>query len=92
MNKNILHNIVNKIENVLIDKNERYGDSFYKSLNKHGDKAFEIRLEDKINRMHNLFENLELSKNTDESLNDTILDIAGYCVLYLTYKKEKDEK
>lgn len=91
MNKNILHNLINNIENVLIDKNDRYGDSFYKSLDKHGNKAFEVRIEDKINRMSNLFQNSHLSKDTDESLEDTIMDIAGYCILYLTYKKERIE-
>lgn len=89
MNKNILHNTINNIENLLIDKNDRYGDSFYKSLNKHGNKAFEVRLEDKINRMNNLFEKNDTASDTDESLIDTITDIAGYCILYLTYKKEK---
>lgn len=92
MNKNILHNTINNIENLLIDKNDRYGDSFYKSLNKHGNKAFEVRLEDKINRMSNLFEKNDTASDTDESLIDTITDIAGYCILYLTYKKEKSDE
>lgn len=92
MNKNILHNTINNIENLLIDKNDRYGDSFYKSLNKHGNKAFEVRLEDKINRMSNLFEKNDTASDTDESLIDTITDIAGYCILYLTYKKEKGDE
>jgi len=92
LNKNILHNTINNIENLLIDKNDRYGDSFYKSLNKHGNKAFEVRLEDKINRMSNLFEKNDTASDTDESLIDTITDIAGYCILYLTYKKEKGDE
>lgn len=92
MNKNILHNTINNIENLLIDKNDRYGDSFYKSLNKHGNKAFEVRLEDKINRMSNLFEKNDTASDTDEGLIDTITDIAGYCILYLTYKKEKGDE
>lgn len=89
MEKNTLHNVINSIENLLIDKNDRYGDSFYKSLDKHGDKAFEVRLEDKLNRMSNLFEKNDMASDTDESLTDTITDIAGYCILYLTYKKER---
>lgn len=77
------------IKLLLKRKNERYGDSFYKSLDKYGDPAFYIRLEDKINRMENLFKDgSDLVNDSDESLLDTITDIAGYCILYITYKKE----
>ncbi|MDA0063060.1 DUF1599 domain-containing protein [Brachyspira hyodysenteriae] len=45
-----------------------------------------IRLEDKINRLKNLKNNK--NQVTNESLKDTLLDIAGYCVLALIYIKE----
>lgn len=84
-----LSDSVENLKLLLKRKNERYGDSFYKSLDKYGDSAFYIRLEDKINRMENLFKDgKDLIDDSDESLIDTIIDIAGYCMLYITYKKE----
>ena len=88
MEREILKSEVKRIEDLLILKNNKYGDSFYKSLNKNGSKALTVRLEDKINRMENLFDNSDYGTE-DESIKDTITDIAGYCILYLTYEKEK---
>lgn len=74
----------------MVKKNNDYGDSFYKSLDKNGIKALTIRLEDKFNRLDYLtMGNKAMVK--DEGINDTILDIAGYCMLYLTYVEEKKQ-
>lgn len=91
MKRDILKTEIKRIEDLLILKNNKYGDSFYKSLDKNGSKALTIRLEDKINRMENLFDNSDWGTE-DESVLDTITDIAGYCILYLTYKKEDAER
>lgn len=77
-----------EIENLLILKNSKYGDSFYKSLDKYNEAALIIRLEDKMNRADTLIFQGE-KETEDERLVDTIADIAGYCLLYLTYKREK---
>ena len=89
MDRKILKEELKRIEDLLVLKNNKYGDSFYKSLNKNSSKALTVRLEDKINRMENLFEACDLGTE-DESVIDTITDIAGYCILYLTYVKEKE--
>ncbi|WP_302582807.1 nucleotide modification associated domain-containing protein [Lactobacillus intestinalis] len=50
-----------------------------------------VRLSDKYNRIEHLITNNELKEN-DESLEDTLLDMAGYSILALRYLKEhKDE-
>ncbi|MCH4004411.1 MAG: nucleotide modification associated domain-containing protein [Lactobacillus crispatus] len=46
-----------------------------------------VRLSDKFNRICNLIKRGELKEN-DESLEDTLLDMAGYSILALKYLKE----
>ena len=46
-----------------------------------------VRLSDKYNRIEHLITNHELKEN-DESLEDTLLDMAGYSILALKYLKE----
>lgn len=81
----------NHLADVLNQKNLAYGDSFTKSVDKFGKTVIAVRLSDKFNRICNLIKRGELKEN-DESLEDTLLDMAGYSILGLKYLKEhKDE-
>ena len=81
----------NHLADVLNQKNLAYGDSFSKSLDEDGLLVLKIRLGDKFNRISSLIKRDELKEN-DESLEDTLLDMAGYAILGLKYLKEhKDE-
>ena len=73
------------------EKNQAYGDSFTESVDKFGKTVIAVRLSDKFNRICNLIKRGELKKN-DESLEDTLLDMAGYSILALKYLEEHDEK
>ncbi len=73
----------------LLEKNQAYGDSFAKSVDDYGLKVIGIRLSDKYNRIKHLVNNSELKEN-DESLEDTLLDMAGYSILALKYLKEHE--
>ena len=77
----------NYLANVLQQKHLAYGDSFSKSLDEDGLLVLKIRLGDKFNRICNLIKRGELKEN-DESLEDTLLDMAGYSILALKYLKE----
>ena len=82
----------NHLANILNQKNLAYGDSFTKSVDKFGKTVIAVRLSDKFNRVCNLIKRGELKEN-DESLEDTLLDLAGYSILGLKYLKEhEDEK
>lgn len=62
------------------EKNDMYGDSFGKSVDKYGMIASLTRISDKFNR----FEQMVMNDNngtSDESLRDTLLDMASYCVM-----------
>lgn len=88
---NIFQKYTDNLANVLQSKNKAYGDSFTKSVDKYGLSVIGVRLSDKYNRIEHLLTNNEPKEN-DESLEDTLLDMAGYSILALRYLKEhKDE-
>ena len=83
-----ISSVCDEIEKTLISKNTDYGNSFQETLCKYGDVAFMVRLEDKFARLNSLFENQSVWVE-DESFEDTVRDIAGYCLLFLAIKKEE---
>lgn len=61
-------------------KNEKYGDSFSRSVEKYGPISALTRISDKFNRIENMI--LQNSTGTsDESLEDSLLDMANYCIM-----------
>lgn len=78
-----LENTINTLESTLIKKNRDYGSSFDKSINRFGWVYAAIELNKKKDRLHSLIKNK--SKPNYEGIEDTLLDIAGYCVLSLVY-------
>ena len=75
------------LADILQAKNDAYGDSFTKSVDEDGLLVLKIRLGDKFNRISELIKRDELKEN-DESLEDTLLDMAGYSILGLKWLKE----
>lgn len=76
---------------ILQEKNKAYGDSFTKSVDEDGLLVLKIRLGDKFNRISSLIKRDERKEN-DESLEDTLLDLAGYSILGLKYLKEHENE
>lgn len=61
-------------------KNHDYGDSFHKTFNEFGRIAVAIRLQDKCSRLTSLCcKDIQMVK--DESIVDTLMDIANYAIL-----------
>lgn len=85
--KNPFKKYTDHLAETLQSKNVAYGDSFTKSVDDYGLKVIGIRLSDKYNRVKHLVNSGELKEN-DESLEDTLLDMAGYSILSLKYLKE----
>lgn len=75
------------LADILQAKNQAYGDSFTKSIDEDGLLVLKIRLGDKFNRISELIKNGKFKEN-DESLEDTLLDMAGYSILGLKYLEE----
>lgn len=72
-------NLTNKMSETYERKNHDYGDSFNKSLDKFGLIASVVRMNDKMERIESLTNKEALVK--DESIKDTLLDLASYCVM-----------
>lgn len=84
--------VTNEIVALLEQKNNDYGNSATQTYEEYGDVAFFIRISDKINRLKSLTINNKTQEVKDESIEDTIKDIIGYCLLYLEWKTgEGDE-
>lgn len=83
--------ICKALEDTLLRKNADYGNSSQRAPilvpRLSAQDALKVRLSDKIAR----FIQLEQSgaARVNESLDDTLLDMAGYCVLLLIARKEK---
>lgn len=75
----------------LIKKNKDYGNSFEKLFNKHGLMYSCIHLEEKLNRIESLAENNLESKVENESIKDSLLDIAGYAILTLISLNDNED-
>lgn len=78
--------VVTEIVELLEKKNNDYGNSATQTYEEYGDVAFFVRISDKINRLKSLTINNKTQEVKDESIEDTIKDIIGYCLLYLEWK------
>lgn len=71
-------------------KNKDYGNSFNESLNKYGLLPTVLRLTEKTKRLETLYLNNGSSSIKDENVDDTLKDIANYCIITLTWLKNKN--
>ena len=82
--------LLQQIHDTYVKKNHDYGDSFSRSFKKYGLVAAMVRMEDKWNRLDNMASGAE-QKVADETIRDTLLDLAGYCVMTtMELDREKD--
>lgn len=82
-------NICNKLNQIYQKKNEDYGDSFSKSMAEYGMTMPCIRLEDKLNRLKSLTIGNKARQVNDESIEDTLLDLANYAIMTVMELKNK---
>lgn len=71
--------ICEDLNEIYARKNHDYGDSFGKGYAEYGMVMAVIRLEDKLNRLKSLIKAESLVK--DESINDTLMDLANYAIM-----------
>ena len=82
--------ITKKMHSIFRKKNHDYGNSFEQSLNEEGLAASRIRMGDKWNRFKQLSKGAEAQVN-DESLRDTLIDMAVYSVLTIMWIDKNTE-
>ena len=72
-------------------KNEAYGDSFGKSVKRYGVISALTRMSDKWNRLESLLIDKNNNRVSDESVDDTLLDLATYCIMTVLATRSNDE-
>ena len=82
--------ICKEIHEMYIKKNADYGDSVGQLYSKLGDISMLTRISDKYNRLMNLM--TKEGEQNYESIEDTIQDMANYCIIWLMERELKDHK
>ena len=91
MNRIEIHKtICDKLHDTYKAKNADYGNSFAKVRAKYPE-AILIRLEDKMSRLEQLIINGN-RQVADESINDTLLDMANYCIMELVEREINNDR
>ena len=84
-----IESVADEVRSTLIRKNRDYGDSFAKQYSKYGIMCGIIRMDDKMSRLETLVSGHEAE--VAESIEDTLLDLAGYAILCaVEYRKNKE--
>lgn len=85
-----LNEVHDQMTDICVRKNADYGNSFDKSLDEDGLLVAKIRLGDKLSRFSTLIKNDAQVK--DESIRDTLIDLANYAVLTIMWMDDKNQK
>ena len=80
--------VTDEMTDLFTKKNADYGDSVFETMDEFGMTATAIRLNDKVKRLKTLTK--QEAKVKDESMRDTLLDIANYAVTGLMWLDEKE--
>ncbi len=92
MDKSSKHmEICKELNSLYARKNHDYGDSFGKGFKEYGMVMPIIRLEDKLSRLKTL---IKAENKVDESIEDTLMDLANYSIMTLIelkYEKSRIE-
>ncbi|WP_243238731.1 nucleotide modification associated domain-containing protein [Romboutsia sp. 1001713B170207_170306_H8] len=90
--------ITKEMHELYLIKNKNYGNSFSKQFEEYGLTSVCIRLEDKLRRLKSLNKQLQDSQNgitdvntDDESIVDTLIDLANYSVLSIIELNKGDK-
>lgn len=84
--------LLNHLEETYEAKNNDYGNSVADTYDKFGCVSFLVRITDKYNRLMTLCDpNAPEQRVKDEKIDDTILDLANYCLLWLVEREYRNQ-
>ena len=84
--------ICGQLTSIYERKNADYNDSFSKSFDEYGMAMPCIRLEDKLNRLKALTVHNQKQQVSDESIEDTLLDLANYAIMTVIELRKVSEE
>ena len=79
-----------EINAIYTKKNHDYGDSFHATYLEEGMAMARIRLSDKLNRFKTLTRKKDAAQVNDESVRDTLLDLANYALMTVLEMDEEE--
>ena len=82
--------ICEELNEIYVNKNNDYGDSFGETFRKLGIISAVTRITDKTNRLQSLCVNQQ--KVNDESIRDTLMDLANYAIMTIIELDEEKER
>ena len=91
MLKNEIEKSCDELKKLLTEKNQKYGNSFFKTADEYGKTVLILRIDDKLNRLKQLILNNETDDMIGENVQDTLIDIAGYAILAKLYLENRKE-
>lgn len=94
MDKGLKHvQIVTGLSELYKAKNADYGDSVHETYLKYGLTSFLVRMEDKLSRLRSLSQkSADEQRVKDESIRDTLLDLANYAIIAVIELDEEKER
>lgn len=90
-NEKSFKSIVDEMFKVYKAKNHDYGNSVQDTYDRLGDASFLTRILDKVNRLVSLTQPGKEAQVKDEAIEDTILDLANYAVLYKMTRESRNK-
>lgn len=75
--------VTKELKELYVSKNSDYGDSFNDLLYEFGLITVVIRLQDKMNRLKTIAKNDGEYTVKDETIRDTLMDLANYAIMAL---------
>lgn len=91
MDKVYFHKFLcDRLNEIYRQKNADYGDSFAK-VREVVPNAIIVRLMDKMERIKTLTKNGEQAQVEDEKIEDTLMDMANYCIMELVERQAAKE-
>ena len=90
MNLKMHADLCTQMHDLCVEKNKRYGDSFSKAVQHYGLISALTRMYNKWNRIETLILG-RADESADESLVDSLTDLANYCIMTCIELKETHE-
>lgn len=81
--------ITTEMSRIYRAKNADYGDSFHKSFEKFGAISAIVRMDDKLSRAYQLLTQNVERKVKDETIEDTLIDLANYAIMTVIELRRK---
>lgn len=88
----LFRRVVDELGDLYARKDTDYGDSFGRSVRKYGLVSALTRISDKFNRLEQLVLNGGNALVRDESLTDTLRDLASYCIMTIIALEAQEEE